>query len=217
MNEYILKDSRLSRLYEFVKNRSGDAAHDLAHSLRVARWTIRLGEGAFPDTLAVAAALLHDYINLPKDHPERALASEYSAGEAGKLLPPLGFSAEETDAISDAIRDHSFSRGRVPKSALGKALQDADRLEALGAIGLMRVFSTGVKLGASYFHAEDPFGKSRPLDDKKYSVDHFYTKLLKLPETMNTPRGREEAKARAESLRNFLKDLGREIGEEPRL
>lgn len=93
------------------------------------------------------------------------------------------------------------------------ALQDADRLEALGAIGIMRVFSTGAGMGAKYFHDSDPWAKNRELDDRVYSVDHFRAKLLGLEAAMNTEWGRREATRRTEVLRDFLRRLGEEIGE----
>jgi uncharacterized protein len=118
----------------------------VAHAERVALWTLRLAPEV-PHRLAVAAALLHDSVNVPKDSPERARASELCAAEAARLLPRLGFSDQDTATIADAIRTHSYSRGEPPKSELGRALQDADRLETLGALGLCRVLSTGLDSG----------------------------------------------------------------------
>lgn len=160
---------------------------------------------------AIAAALLHDAVNLPKNDPERAHASERSAALATARLPALGFSAEATQRVADAVRDHSFSGGRTPATALGRALQDADRLEALGAIGLLRVIGTGVALDAAWFDEEDPWAEHRALDDARYSVDHFFAKLLKLPATMQTTAGRLEAERRAVLLRAFLDALGDEL------
>lgn len=191
-----------------------DPGHDLHHALRVARWTLRLGEGALSPRLALAAALLHDVVNLPKDSAERAQASERSAAVARETLPRHGFSAEEVELVAEAIRDHSFSRGATPRSLLGRALQDADRLEALGALGLMRCISTGARMGARYFHPDDVWAKARPLDDERYSVDHFFAKLLALPASMTTEAGRREAERRAEFLRVFLRALASEL-EEP--
>ena len=207
-------DKTLSSILEAArKAEHGDAAHDLSHLLRVALFTMRFaGEEADPRE-CVAAALLHDHVNVPKNHPDRAKASELSATAAGPILEQAGFSAEAVARIQAAIRDHSFSRGAVPNETLGKALQDADRLEALGAIGLMRVFSTGARMGTSYFHAEDPWAKHRPLDDSRYSIDHFFTKLLKLPATFLTPGGRAEALKRVRRLEAFLDDTADEIGE----
>lgn len=195
-----------------ARDDGSDPTHDVAHALRVALWTIRLGGADVDAREAIAAALLHDAVNPPKDSPERALASEKSAALASGRLPAAGFAPDAVTRIADAIRDHSFSRGAVPDSALGRALQDADRLEALGAIGLLRCVSTGVRMGGAWFDADDPFAESRPLDDARFSVDHFWAKLLKLPATMRTEAGGAEAERRAAFLRAFLAQLGDELG-----
>jgi len=193
-----------------------DPTHDVAHLLRVAAWTLRLGGGEVDFREAVAAALLHDAVHVPKDSPDRATASERAAAHAAERLTALGFAPGAVARIADAVRDHSFSRGAVPQAALGRALQDADRLEALGAIGLLRTISTGVRMGADWFHPDDPFACGRPLDDRRYSVDHFHAKLLGLPATMRTAAGRAEAERRVALLRAFLDALADELGESPR-
>jgi len=71
-------------------------------------------------------------------------------------------------------------------------------------------------MGARYFHEDDPFARDRALDDRAYSIDHFYAKLLGLPATFRTEAGRHEAERRAAFLRAFLDQLGTEIGHEPR-
>lgn len=215
---HIAADPALAALLTDARARDGevpDPTHDVAHALRVALETLRLGGPAVDAREAIAAALLHDAVNTPKNSPDRAFASEKSAAFARERLAALGFAPAAIERIADAIRDHSFSRGAVPATALGRALQDADRLEALGAIGLLRCVSTGVRMGGEWFHGDDPFAKGRPLDDARYSVDHFYSKLLKLPETMCTEAGRAEATRRADFLRAFLATLAIELGEEP--
>jgi uncharacterized protein len=99
----------------------------------------------------------------------------------------------------------------VAKTPRAKSLQDADRLEALGTIGIMRCISTGARMGTEYFDSQDPWAESRALDDRAYSIDHFFTKLLQLPATMTTEPGRREAKKRTEIIERFLKSLGEEI------
>jgi uncharacterized protein len=202
-----VRDSLLQRAPEH------DAAHDLAHLHRVALWAARILNQPEKTEAVIAAALLHDLVNVPKNHPDRARASEFSADEARPLLEAAGFTAPEVEEIALAIRQHSFSRGEKPASALGMALQDADRLEALGSIGIMRVYSTGVKMGARYFHEIDPWAKHREMDDSLFSLDHFFTKLLKLPDTMNTASGRSEALQRVKPMQAFLESLERELGE----
>lgn len=191
-----------------------DPGHDLAHCLRVALWATRLAEATRPED-AVAAALLHDVVNLPKDSPDRAEASERSAAVARETLPRFGFPAPQVEVIAAAIRDHSYSRGATPTSDLGRALQDADRLEALGALGIFRAVSTGTRMGARYFHASDPWAEDRELDDLSNTVDHFFRKLLALPDSMNTEAGRVEARRRAAYLEGFLRQLGDELGHPP--
>lgn len=193
-----------------------DPSHDTAHLLRVAEWTLRLGGDGVDAREAIAAALLHDAVHVPKSSPDRATASERAAEHASVRLSALGFPPEAVTRIAGAVRDHSFSRGAVPETPLGCALQDADRLEALGAIGLLRCISTGVRMGGAWFHPEDPFAKARPLDDVKYSVDHFPAKLLGLPAMMRTEAGRAEAERRVMLLREFLAALAHELGVEPR-
>lgn len=208
----IRDDAGLASLHAYASEcGADDPAHDVAHAERVALWTLRLAPQVAARS-AIAAALLHDNVNLPKDSPDRARASELGAAEATRRLPGLGFSEVETASIADAIRTHSYSRGEVPTSELGRALQDADRLETLGALGLCRVLSTGARLRARYFEALDPWAERRDLDDRRYSVDHFFTKLLGLGDTMLTPAGRQEARARTAYLLGFLEQLGCEIG-----
>jgi uncharacterized protein len=215
LREAMDADPALSGLLTEARARldQDDPGHDLEHALRVALWTLRLGEGALSVRHVVAAALFHDLVNLPKNHPERHLASTQSADVARPLLAAAGFTPDEITLVADAIRDHSFSRGVTPVTLLGRALQDADRLEALGVLGLFRTISTGTRMGARYFHAQDPWAKRRALDDQAFSVDHFTTKLLKLASTLCTARGREEASRRAERMRQMLVDLGEELGE----
>jgi uncharacterized protein len=189
-----------------------DPGHNLDHALRVALWTVRIGGDAVVSREGVAAALLHDLVNLPKDSPERHLASERSAEAAAPYLRAAGFDEAAQGRIEGAIRDHSFSRGAAPVEALGCALQDADRLEALGAIGAFRAISTGTLMGSQYFHAADPWGRERDLDDKAYALDHVFVKLLRLPGTMRTEAGRAEATRRARVLIGLVDALAEELG-----
>jgi uncharacterized protein len=212
----IREDPELLALHRHAKAQlDDDPAHDTAHCVRVAAWTLRLSERSLDPRLAIAAALLHDIVNVPKDSPERVSASELSARAAGELLPRHGFTDGEVAVITAAIRTHSFSRGEKPTNELGRLLSDADRLEALGAIGLFRTISTGVRMGALYFDADDPWAMERPLDDRKFSIDHFFTKLLRLPQTLCTDAGRAEAARRVAFLHATLEQLAVELGADP--
>lgn len=204
-------DARLDRVWAWVQAQMRpDAAHDDAHLARVARWTIRCAPDV-PPVLAVAAALTHDVVNLPKNHPQRTQASELSAQAVLVHLPALGFTPQDADAIAHAVRDHSYSRGATPTTPLGMALQDADRLDALGALGVLRVAGVGGQLGRAMLHPEDPWAQDRTPDDLAYTVDHFFTKLLRLDGTFLTPAGQAEARRRTLTMRAFLAELASEL------
>jgi uncharacterized protein len=203
----------LERLGRRFDQEARDGAHDLAHCLRVARLARALGEeeGADPEACA-AAALLHDLVYLPKNHPDSSgtarLGGEFALAWC-REIPELAGRAE---LIAGAVATHSFSGGARPASLEGAVLQDADRLEALGAIGLARVFATGGSMGTGLWHPGDPWARARPLDDKRWSLDHFAAKLLKLKDGMNTAAGRRLAESRDQLLRDFLAALGAELG-----
>lgn len=220
LHSAIDSDPPLRSLREKVRERMArlerpDPGHDLAHFLRVALWTARIGEeeGALDRREAIAAALLHDIVPIEKNSPLRKEASRLCAEEAARLLPGFGFTPEAVARIADAIRCHSFSRGERPVTPLARALQDADRLEALGSLGILRLVSTGARMGSDYFHPTDPWAKARQLDDRRFSVDHFFAKLFLLPGTMTTGVGRVEAEKRLRIMREFLSCLAEELGE----
>jgi uncharacterized protein len=210
--------SRHRALWILIADRlpRGDLAHDALHVLRVFRWALRLSEeaGADPD-LAGAAALLHDLVHIPKDHPDRPLGGERSAQAAGGVLSEAGYSADEVGRVVEAIRTSSWSRGRAPTCPEGVVLQDADRLDALGAIGVARTFATAQAIGtdeSSLYHPADPLAlTARPLDDRRRAVDHFAAKLLRLADGMHLPTARAEARRRHATMEAFLAALGAEL------
>jgi uncharacterized protein len=113
--------------------------------------------------------------------------------------------------VRHAIEAHSYSAGIAPRTVEAKVVQDADRLDALGAIGLARCIAVGAALGRPVYESRDPFCREREPDDRGASVDHFYTKLLKLAATMQTAAGRREAGRRTAFLHAFLAQLESEI------
>ncbi|MSV27029.1 MAG: phosphohydrolase [Nitrosarchaeum sp.] len=189
-----------------------DTAHDFDHIMRVFKnaQNICRKENA-NEKLVLSAVLLHDVISYPKSDKRSKLSSIKSAEESKKILKKFNFTKEEIQIISDAIRDHSFSRNVIPATLEGKILQDADRLDAIGAIGIARVFAVGGSEKRPFYNVKDPFCKSRPPNDKIWTLDHFYHKLLKLESLMNTKSGKIEAKKRTRVLKDFLNELKKEI------
>ena len=189
-----------------------EGAHGVAHALRVARQAEAMAreEGADPAVCAFAG-LLHDLVHVPKNHPDRSRAGERCAAEARAWCLDTPGLEPLAEAVACAVRTHSFSAGLPPESLEGAVLQDADRLEAIGAIGIARCFATGGDMGADLWDAEDPWAKTRPLDDRLHSLDHFPLKLLRLAEAMNTGAGRRRARARHATLEAFLEALRAEL------
>ena len=193
----------------------GDAAHDLAHVERVVGNARALAatEGARLEVV-LPAAWLHDCVSVPKDSPQRASASRLAAAQAGQWLGEWGCAEALRHEIAHAIEAHSFSAGIAPRTIEAKVVQDADRLDALGAVGLARCLMLGGALGRALYATDDPWCEHRAPDDRAACVDHFYTKLLKLEHTMQTAGGRHEAQQRTAFLRQFLAELKRETQRE---
>jgi uncharacterized protein len=191
-----------------------DGAHDLGHLDRV--WAnaqeLALEVGGADLEVLLPAAYFHDAVNLPKNHPDRARASQASADWATAYLSDSDFPAAKIPAVAHAIAAHSFSAAIPPNTLEAEILQDADRLEALGAIGIARMFHVGGAMGGLLFNAEDPMALHRPLDDKRFSLDHLEVKLFPIAETMRTAPGREMALSRVEWMRSFRSRLLRELG-----
>lgn len=190
-----------------------DGAHDLGHLRRVwARARLIAMDEPCDLQILLAACFFHDLVNLPKSHPERARASTLSAEAACHFLRTDGFPEAKLSAVGHAIAAHSFSAGIAPMTAEARVLQDADRLEALGAIGIARMFHISGQMGGGLFDAADPMALHRPLDDRAFALDHIETKLLKIVETMQTAPGRAMAEERADWMLSFRTRLLAEIG-----
>ncbi len=203
------------RLERIVTARDdGDPSHDLGHFRRV--WnlarTLAAAEAPTADMLVLlAASYLHDLVNTPKNSPARATASRASAEQAIVLLREAGFPGDRLDAVYHAVEAHSFSAGIEPRSREAEILQDADRLDSLGAIGLARLFAVSGRMGRLLFDPDDPFAERRPLDDVAFALDHVKTKLDHLPGLMRTATGRRLAEARLAFVHRFLERLAREL------
>ncbi len=192
---------------------ASDPAHDISHVKRVVQNTLRLTAAENGNAeVTVPAAWLHDCVSVAKDSPLRAQASKLAAQEAVRFLESVDYTPDLLAGIYHAIEAHSFSANINTESLEARIVQDADRLEALGAIGITRCFLTGGSMGTALYESSDPFAENRDPDDRSYTLDHFYCKLLGLADTMKTEAGKAEAVKRTDYMREFLAQLGEEIG-----
>lgn len=189
-----------------------DLAHDLNHVLRVVNTakSLCLSEGAVIEVV-LPAAYLHDCFSFAKHHPDRPKSSQIAADKAIEFLRSIHYPTEFLSAIHHAIVAHSYSANIDAKSVEAQIVQDADRLDSLGAIGIARCLQVSTSLGVSLYSLDDPFCINRQANDRRYAIDYFYTKLLTLEEMMHTPSAKIEAKKRTEFMRTFLAQLNTEL------
>jgi len=190
-----------------------DPAHDLLHFKRVvaAAKFLAVEEKANLE-IVVPAAWLHDFVIVPKNDPRRAQASRLSARAAIEFLREIEYPEKFYDEIGHAIEAHSFSANIETRTLEARIVQDADRLDGLGAIGIARCFATAGLMQRAFYSESDPFCSSRPPDDGCFTVDHFYAKLFKTANTLKTEAGRREGLRRVEVMQGYLRDLKFEIG-----
>lgn len=192
-----------------------DPGHGIEHVERVLKNAcVLIGQNHVSLEVLLPAIWLHDCVPIPKNSPLRSQASRLSANRAIELLSSINYPSETFSQIQHAIAAHSFSANIPCESDEAKILQDADRLEGLGAIGLARCLMTGGSMGQRLVHPTDPFPSRRTPEDNVQSVDHFYAKLFRLPSMMNTPEGRSLAESRCGILITFLHQLAEEMGVE---
>jgi len=195
---------------------ASDPAHDISHVKRVVQNTLILTQAENGNTaISVPAAWLHDCVSVAKDSPLRKKASQLAAREAVRFLESVQYPSDLLPQIYHAIEAHSFSANIPAETLEARIVQDADRLEAVGAIGIARCFLTGGSMGTPLYEPSDPFAQNRDLDDRRYTLDHFYCKLLGLADTMKTEAGKAEAIKRTGYMKAFLQQLGVEIGHSP--
>jgi uncharacterized protein len=190
-----------------------DPGHGIEHVQRVVQNAILLSRNAEARLdVVLPAAWLHDCVSVPKNSPQRAMASRLAAAKSIELLDLINYPIELRDAIAHCIEAHSFSAGIPCNTLEARIVQDADRLEALGAIGIARCLMTGGAMGQRLYEPSEPFPVHRSPKDTEQSIDHFFAKLLGLSGTMQTEAGRREAVRRTEFLVTFLDQLAAEIG-----
>jgi len=203
-DEYIVE-----KTLEFVKERlEGEVSgHDFWHSYRVWKLALRIAkeEGNNVDLLVIQlAALLHDIADW-KFNEEEGIKQIIS------FLKSLGLSEDRISHICEIIKNISFKGAKVSskmKTKEGEIVQDADRLDAIGAIGIARCFATGAIRGQVIYDPSIRPNFHRSFEEyktaKTTSINHFYEKLLLLKDLMNTKAAKRIAEGRHKFMEQFL-------------
>lgn len=207
----LLLEGIKKKVFKILEGR--DPAHDFQHIMRVYKNAELLGlaEGADLEVL-LPAALLHDLVVYPKGSAKRSKSADDSADMAEQILKDYDYPEDKIEKICYCIRTHSYSKRLIPSTIEAKILQDADRLDAIGAIGIGRTFSVGGEEKRAFYNPTDPFCESnREPDDKQWTLDHFQAKLLKIKYSVHTKTAKKAAQERTKFMELFIEQLRKEI------
>lgn len=182
--------------------------HEIEHTERVYRLCLTIAKTEKVDLdILKAAALLHDIARKKQEEMKDAIChAEEGAKMAKEILAKTEFPKEKMEAVSYAISVHRYSAKIKPNTKEAEILQDADRLDSLGAGGIARCFAYNGKRNNSIHNPKIP-PKEEYEKDKENStaINHFYEKLLKIkPETFNTTKGKELAQERHAFIEDFV-------------
>ncbi|MFJ8064844.1 HD domain-containing protein [Psychrobacillus sp. NPDC096426] len=191
-----------------------DASHDFQHIERVRKnaFEIAAAEPYVDLEMIELAVLLHD-VSDPK------YVSNSEKQEEDIIMKQLSLPAEKVKQLKTLIRSISFNGGNevVADSIEAQIVRDADRLDAIGAVGIARMFAYGGAKGRKLYDADETPRDNMSVEEYRTketaSVTHFHEKLLKLADGMLTKKGKELAKERHAFMEIFLQNLRKETGE----
>lgn len=199
----------IARAAEYVKEKFENeySGHDWFHTLRVFRAATRIAEAEGADLVTVQlAALLHDV-------DDRKLSPETYEDKANAraFLSANNVDESKIDEICRIIGEISFAESCVPSTLEGKCVQDADRLDAIGAVGIARAFAYGGNHNRLMYHPDIApklnMSKEEYIKSKSTTVNHFYEKLFKLTDMMNTDAAKAIAKERDAYMKDFIAEF----------
>ncbi len=185
---------------------TANGSHDWQHTLRVVRLAKTIGESQAADLLVLeTAAYLHDIGRSRQDKSKGELChAQESARLAEPLVCGLNISGKRRDNILHCIASHRFRREPAPRTLEAKVLFDADKLDAIGAVGIARAYLFAGELGASLHNPDLPPEQARPYSKEDTGYREYVVKLSKVRGRMLTPKGREMAAERHAFMENFF-------------
>lgn len=194
-------------------------AHDWSHVRRVETLAETLVERhpespSIDDRVVTLAVLLHDIGRAREDRGEIDDHADWGAREAEGILETVGGEPKTIERVAHCIRAHRYSTGPEPKTLEAKLLSDADNLDALGAIGIARVFAHGGAVGSPIHRSAALEADAEPAERATSQYDHFHEKILELPDRMYTDVGRALADDRVTFVQTFLARFDAELAAE---
>ncbi len=211
MNLLSFENLFIEKAKEICRN-VNDPGHDFLHIQRVVENAKKIAQKENGNLwVIIPASYFHDFIIVPKNDPRRKEASKMSAEAAINYLKSVQYPDQYFEEIYEAIHGHSFSANVQIKSLSAKIVQDADRLDGIGAIGVARAFAISGLLNRDFYNGNDPFHETRELNDQIWTLDHFYIKILKVCDRLNTDTAKKIGQSRQDFMLNFIQQLKSEI------
>jgi uncharacterized protein len=191
-----------------------DPSHDFGHVHRVFLMATKIGESVNADLdVVLPAALFHDTVVYKKDSPQSLNEANESAEVAGEILSTVkGFPKEKIENVKTCIRECSFTKGITAKLLESQVLQDADLLESVGAISIMRTFSSCGHMNRAFYNKKHPFYEKHEKDFPS-GIGLFYRRLLAVEPRLHTKLAKKIGKQRTLFLKKFLNQFEKELKE----
>jgi len=211
-----MKKTLENKLLDIAKKNQtkNDPSHDFQHVFRVYKLAAQIGKNENADLdIIIPAALFHDIIVYLKNHPNSKNEAHESAEFAKNTLMKIKeYPKSKISRVCTCIEQCSFSKGITPELLESKILQDADRLEATGAISIMRTFSSCGQMNRPFYEVTDPLCKKSTVKFRS-GIDLFFERLLKVEKGMHTKTAKRMAKHRTIFLNKFLSQTKKELAE----
>ena len=187
-------------------------AHDWHHVQRVetlAETLVDRHPEPIDERVVTLAVLLHDIGRDREDRGEIDDHADWGAQEAGRILEDVGAETATIEAVQHCIRSHRYSNAIEPETLEARIVSDADNLDALGAVGIARVFSHGTAIGSPIYDPAVPLEADETAAGET-QYNHLHKKILALPDRLYTDAGRELGEARAEFVREYVEQFDAE-------
>lgn len=204
----------MEKIIEFVQCELAhdNTGHDLSHAIRVVNNAKKiLKEVKGNELVVLTSCYLHDVVD------EKLFQNtDNQVNKIRKLLTENDYSSSDIDEIIHIITTISFHLGIIPQSINAQIVQDADRLDALGSIGIIRAIQYGQSKKRPFYESVNLIKKNNHYEFNEVSnstLSHFYQKLLKLENMMNTDIAKMMAKERTNTMKLFLDEFYQEIAE----
>jgi uncharacterized protein len=209
----MINEEFFHRLKDKIKdNYEEGGSHAFDHTERVYNLALKIGKKEKADIeILKIAALLHDIARLKEDKNEVECHAEHGSIMAEKILKEMNFPDDKIEKVVHAIRVHRHSKGLKAETKEAEIIQDADRLDALGAITIARIFSTGGKINRPIHNPNMPFTDTNKGYNTHSTIHAIHEKIFKIkPETFNTPYAKKLAKGRYKFVEKFVKEFFKE-------